>query len=67
MVVSSAIKEMNLCIKSLLKEAPYYENVYIAEDLTPLQARLLNYVEEECDCRFIKCHTINGNIRVMEA
>ena len=53
--------------KSLLKESSVYENACIAKDLTPLRARLLNYVKEECDGKFIKFRTINGNIRIMEA
>ena len=37
------------------------------EDLTSLRAKLLRYVEEECDGRFAKVHTINGKIIMNEA
>ena len=35
----------------------------ISEDLTPFRAKLLHYVKQECDNKFVQCQTINGKIR----
>lgn len=43
---------MNLNAKSLLKEFPNYEGVYITEDLTLLRAKLLHYVKFHCNNKF---------------
>ena len=39
------------------------QRTFISEDLTPLRAKLLNYCKNECDKKFVLCHTINGKIR----
>ena len=43
-----------------------FKNAFITEDLASLRAKLLRYVKEECDGRFAKVHTINGNIIMKE-
>ena len=37
---------------------------FITEDLTPLRSKLLNYVKNDCDGKFVLCHTYNGRIRM---
>ena len=49
--------------KRNLKKSEAYKNSFISEDLTPLRAKLLNYCKNECDKKFVLCHTINGKIR----
>ena len=39
-------------------------NAFITEDLTPLRSKLLNYVKNDCDGKFVLCHTYNGRIRM---
>ena len=41
-----------------------FKNAFITEDLTPLRSKLLNYVKNECDGKFVLCHTYNGRIRM---
>ena len=52
--------------KSKLKECnnEKFKNAFITEDLTPLCSKLLNYVKNECDGKFVLCHTYNGRIRM---
>ena len=49
--------------KSKLKSSERNSGVFITEDLTPLRNKLLNYVKNKCDDRFVLCHTLNGKIR----
>ena len=55
-----------LLSKSKLKECndKKFKNAFITEDLTPLRSKLLNYVKNECDGKFVLCHTYNGRIRM---
>ena len=41
-----------------------FNNAFITEDLTPLRSKLLNYVKNDCDGKFVLCHTYNGRIRM---
>ena len=49
--------------KSKPKELENYTHCFITEDLTPLRAKLLHYVKNECDDKFVLVHTTNGKIR----
>ena len=49
--------------KSGLKSNNEFKYVFIAEDLTPIRAKLLRYLKNECDNDFVQIHTINGKIR----
>ena len=50
--------------KSKLKECndEKFKNAFITEDLTPLRSKLLNYVKNDCEGKFVLCHTYNGRI-----
>ena len=48
--------------KKKLKDSVRFSNVYVAEDLTSLQAKLLRYVKNECNNQFEQIHTKNGSI-----
>ena len=50
--------------KSKLKVHPNFNGVYLTEDLTSLQAKMLKYVKEVAKNKFILFHTINGKIRM---
>ena len=52
--------------KSKLKECndEKFENAFITEDLTPLCSKLLNYVKNECNGKFVLCQMYNGRIRM---
>ena len=41
-----------------------FYNEFIAEDLTLLRSKLLNYVKNDSDGKFVLCHTYNGTIRM---
>ena len=50
--------------KALSKKYSTKDNVvFLTEDLTALRSKLLNYVKNECDGKFKKCHTRNGVIK----
>ena len=49
--------------KSGLKSSNEFKNIFIAEDLTPIRAKLHRYVKNESDNDFVQVHTINGKIR----
>ena len=53
--------------KSSLKKSEKYSQAYLSEDLTPMRAKLLKYVKNECEGRFVQCHTINGKIRMKKS
>ena len=52
--------------KSKLKECndEKFKNAFITEDLKPLRSKLLNYVKNDCEGKFVLCHTYNGRIRI---
>ena len=50
--------------KKHLKSSPNYFKSFITENLTPFRAKLLWYVKNKCDGRFVNAHTRNGNINV---
>jgi len=39
------------------------QHVFICEDLTPVQYKLLKYMQKSCSDTFIFCYTRNGNIK----
>ena len=41
-----------------------FDNAFITEDLTSLRSKLLNYVKNDCDGKFVLCQTYNGRIRM---
>ena len=53
--------------KKKLKENAIYKSAFITEDLTPLRAKLLRYVKEECEDNFVLCHTMNDAIRMKKS
>ena len=55
--------------KSKLKECndEKFKNAFITEDLTPLRSKLLNYVKNDCEGKFVLCHTYNGRIRMKKS
>ena len=56
-----------MCKKSKLKLHPNSNSGYLSEDLTPLQAKILKYVKEVGENKFVLFHTINGKIRVKQS
>ena len=48
--------------KKKLKDSARFSNVYVAEDLASLRAKLLRYVKNECNNQFEQIHTKNGSI-----
>ena len=40
---------------------------FITQDLAPLQDKLLNYMKNYCEKKFVLCHTINRNIRMKKS
>ena len=53
--------------KSKLKLSERNSRVFITEDLTQLRNKLLNYVKNKCDDKFVLCHTLNGKIRMKKS
>ena len=41
-----------------------FNYAFITKDLMPLRSKLLNYVKNDCDGKFVLCHTYNGRIRM---
>ena len=62
--VSFKKKNEILFAKSKLKNSAEFQNVFISEDLIPLQFKLLQYVKKENNNKFVLCHTNNGNIKM---
>ena len=52
-----------LHVKSALKANEAFNETFISKNLTPLRAKLLHCVKQECDNKFVQCQTINGKIR----
>ena len=48
--------------KKKIKDSARFSNVYVAEDLTSLRAKLLRYVKDECNNQFEQIHTKNVSI-----
>ena len=55
--------------KSKLKECndEKFKNAFITKDLTPLRSKLLNYVKNDCEEKFVLCHTYNGRIQMKKS
>jgi len=49
-----------------LKNTNGRQHFFVCEDLTPLQYKLLKYVQKSCSDTFISCYTRNGNIKATE-
>ena len=56
-----------LYAKSKLKEADTLNNIFIAEDLTPLRMKLFYSLKNECCNQFVMVHTYNRKIRMKKA
>ena len=54
-------------VKSKLKKLENFTYCFITEDLTPLRVKLLHYVKNECDDKFVLVHTMNGKITCKKA
>ena len=39
------------------------QHIFVCEDLTPLQYKLLKYMQKSCSDTFTSCYTQNGNIK----
>ena len=61
---SYKLRQKIILSKRHLKTHPTYKDSFITENLTPFRAKLLWYVKNKCDGRFVKAHTRDGNIRV---
>ena len=61
---SYKLRQKIILSKKHLKSSPNYSNCFITENLTPFRAKLLWYVKNKCDGRFVNAHTRNGNINV---
>ena len=48
--------------KNNLKDCVRFSNIYVAEYLTSLRAKLLRYVKDECNNQFEQIHTKSGSI-----
>ena len=48
--------------KKALKGHTEYNGSFFTEDLTQFRSKLLWYAKKQCDGRFVKCHTKNGDI-----
>ena len=45
-----------------------FKKAFITEDLTPLRSKLLNYMKNDCERKFLLCcHTYNGKIRMKKS
>lgn len=53
--------------KSKLKETSNFKRAFITEDLTLLRSKLFHYVKNECQGKFVMCHTWNGKIRMKKS
>ena len=61
-------KRMKFMYKqSKLKVHPNFNGVYLTEDLTSLQAKMLKYVKEVGKNKFVLFHTINGKILMKQS
>ena len=52
--------------KSKLKDcnSDKFKKAFITEDLTQFRSKLVNYVKNECNGKFVLCHTYIGIIRM---
>ena len=53
--------------KAKLKKTENLQDSFTTEDLTQLHYKLLNYVKNNCNNRFVMCHSYNGKIRMKES
>ena len=56
-----------LFAKAELKNSANFRDAFITEDLKQLRHKLLNYVKNNCDNRFVMCHSHNGKIRMKKS
>lgn len=59
---SWSLRQKVIKSKKALKGSPTYNGSFITEDLTQYKSKLLWYMKNHCDGKFIKCHTRNGEI-----
>ena len=50
--------------KRHLKKHPSFKNSFFTENLTPFRSKLLWYIKNKCDGKFVNVHTRDGNINV---
>ena len=53
--------------KAELKKSENFQDSFITEDLTQLRYRLLNCVQNNCNNRFVTCHSYNGKTRIKKS
>ena len=61
---SYKLRQKIILAKRHLKSHPTYKDSFITENLTPFRAKLLWYVKNKCDGKFVKAHTRGGDIKV---
>ena len=54
---------LNKKIINSAKEGPF-KDIFVAEDLTPMRARLCWYIKEKLSDKFCNVHTLNGSIKI---
>ena len=53
--------------KANLKDRTKFKDAFIVKNLTPLRAKLFNYVKKECNDEFVLCHTYKGKVRMKKS
>ena len=53
--------------KAELKKSENFQDSFITEHLTQLRYKLLNYVKNNCNNRFVMCRSYNGKVRMKES
>ena len=61
---SYKLRQKIILAKRHLKSHPTFKDSFITENLTPFRAKLLWYVKNKCDGKFVKAHTRGGDIKV---
>ena len=62
--ISNKKRQEFMFAKAKLRDIKGYARVFIAEDLTQLRAKLLQFVKNDCNGDFVCCHTMNSCIRM---
>ena len=44
-----------------------YQKSFITKELASFRCKPLQYVKFECDNEFVRCHTINGKVRMKKS
>ena len=59
---SYKLRQKVILSKKHLKSSSNFAGSFITENLTPFRSKLLWYVKNHCNGRFVNCHTRDGNI-----